>query len=142
MLYSVIHVTQRMMHFTLKYSSARCKYFIFPNPYLRARMLLILLYVLSLVTAVPIQSGPSHPSPNILQLISSILKSIHCISEIIFLIFRYLTKYLLLCLNGSIKVRENCQNTITNRKISSVDLTVDDVTFMQSPYQICVMVSH
>ncbi len=89
------------MHFTLKYSSARYKYFTFPNPYLRIRMLLILLYVLSLVTAVPVQSGPSHPSPNILQLTSSILKSIHCISEII---FQYLTKYLLLCLNGSIQV--------------------------------------
>ncbi len=91
------------MHFTLEYSSARCKYFTFPNPYLRIRMLLILLYVLSLVTAMPIQSGLSHPSPNILQLTSSILKSVRCISKIR---FWYLTKYLLLCLNCSIQV--NC----------------------------------
>ncbi len=37
-------------------------------------MFLILLYVMGLVTAMSIQSGPSHPSPNILQLTPSILK--------------------------------------------------------------------
>jgi hypothetical protein len=46
---------------------------------------------------------PSHPSPNILQLTSSILKSIRCISKTI---FWCLTKYLLLCLNGS--TQANC----------------------------------
>jgi hypothetical protein len=91
------------MHFTLKYSLARCKYFAFPNPYLRIRMLHALLYILGLVTAMSIQLGPSHPSPNISQLTPSILKSIDCISKVI---FRYLTKYLLLCLNGSIQA--NC----------------------------------
>jgi hypothetical protein len=68
------HVTQCVMHVTLKTLSARCKYFSFPNPYLRIRMFRILLYVLGLVTAVSIQSGPSHPSPNNRQLIPSIFK--------------------------------------------------------------------
>ncbi len=96
------------MHFTLKYSSARCKYFAFPNPYLRIRMLCILLYVLNHVTAVSIQLGLSHPSPNILQLTSSILKSVCCISKTI---FWYLTKYALLCLNGSIQANRRFTHT-------------------------------
>jgi hypothetical protein len=41
-----------VMHFTLKFASAICKYFTFTNPYLRIRMLCTLLYVLGLVTAV------------------------------------------------------------------------------------------
>ncbi len=31
-----------------------------------------------------------------------------------------------------VECRKNCQNTITNRKNSLVNLTVEDVTFMQS----------
>ncbi len=59
-------------------------------------------------TAGPIQLGPSHPSPNILQLTSSILKSVHCISKTI---FQYLTKYSLLCLNGSIQANHRFAHT-------------------------------
>jgi hypothetical protein len=106
--YSAIPVTQHVMHFTLKYSLARCKYFAFPNPYLRIRMLCILLYVFGIVTALSIQLGASHPSPNIPQLTSSILKSVRCISKII---FRYLTKYSLLCLNGSIQANNRFAHT-------------------------------
>ncbi len=96
------------MHYILKYSLARCKYFAFPNPYLRIRMLCILLYVLGLVTAMSIQLGPSHSSTNILQLTSSILKSVHCISKPI---FWYLTKYSLLCLNIGIQVNPHFAHT-------------------------------
>jgi hypothetical protein len=75
-------------------------------------MLCILLYVLSLVTAMSIQLGPPHPSPNILKLMSSILKSIRCISTTI---FQYLTQYTLLCLNGSIQAtRHFAQTTSTH----------------------------
>jgi hypothetical protein len=96
------------MHFTLKFSLGRCKYFTFPNPYLRIRMLHTLLYVMGLVTAVSIQLGPPHPSPNILQLTFSIFKSIRCISKII---FQYLTKYSLSCLNGSIQANRRFAHT-------------------------------
>ncbi len=89
-------------------SLARCKYFAFPNPYLRIRMLCTLLYVLGFVTAMSIQLGPSHPSLNILQLPSSILKSVHCISKTI---FWYLTKYSLLCLNSSILANRRFAHT-------------------------------
>ncbi len=97
-----------MKHFTLKYASARCEYFAFPNPYLRIRMLCTLLYVLGCVAAVSIQLGLSYPSPNIPQLTSLILKSIRCISKII---LQYLTKYLLLCLNGSIQANRHFAHT-------------------------------
>ncbi len=103
MFYTSICVTQRVMHFTLKYSLARCKCFTFPTPYLKIRMLCTLLYVVGLVTAVSIQLGPSHPSPNMPQLTSSILKSRCCISKII---FWYLMNYSLLYFNGSIQA--NC----------------------------------
>ncbi len=108
MFYSAIHVTQCVMHFALKYSSARCKYFAFPIPYLRIRMLHTLLYVLGLVTAMSIQLGLSYPSPNIPRLTSFILKSVHRISKII---FQYLTNYLLLCLNGSIQANHRFTHT-------------------------------
>jgi hypothetical protein len=71
-------------------------------------MLHILLYVLGLVTAVSIQLGLSYPSPNILQLTSSILESVHCISKAI---FQYLTKFSLLCLNSSIQANRCCAYT-------------------------------
>jgi hypothetical protein len=44
-------------------------------------MFLILLYVLRLVTAVRIQSGPSHPSPNILHQPSYLSPSIACLTH-------------------------------------------------------------
>ncbi len=98
------------MHFTLKYLSVRCKYFTFPNPYLRIRMLLILLYVLGLVMPCPyyqdhhthLQIGFNWHPPY--------LRSARCISKII---FQYLMKYSLLCLNGSIPA--NCLSHTYNR---------------------------
>jgi hypothetical protein len=47
---------------------ARNQYLLSPNPYLRMSIFLDLLYVMGLATAVSIQLGPSHPSPNIYQL--------------------------------------------------------------------------
>jgi hypothetical protein len=46
----------------------RNQYLLSPNPYLRISMFLALLYVMGHATAVSIQLGPSHPSPNIIQL--------------------------------------------------------------------------
>jgi hypothetical protein len=71
-------------------------------------MLCTLLYVLGLLTAVSIQLGLSHPSPNIRQLTSSMLKSVRCTSKIL---FQCLTKYSLLCLNGSIQATRRFENT-------------------------------
>ena len=56
--------TQLLMNILL----ARNQCLLSPNPYLRTRMFLALLYVMGLATAAPIQLGPSHPSPNIIQL--------------------------------------------------------------------------
>jgi hypothetical protein len=47
---------------------ARNQYLHSPNPYLRISMFLTLLYVMGLATAVSIQLGLSHPSPNIILL--------------------------------------------------------------------------
>jgi hypothetical protein len=97
-----------MMHITPKYCLARCKYFALPNLYLRIRMLHTFLYVLVLVTAVSIQLGLSHPSPNIPQLTSFILKPVNCISKII---FQYSTTYSFLCLNDSIQANHRFAHT-------------------------------
>jgi hypothetical protein len=57
---------------------ARNQHLLSPNPYLRISMFLALLYVMGLATAMSIQLGPSHTSPNIIQLMCSYLS---CISE-------------------------------------------------------------
>jgi hypothetical protein len=53
------------------------QYLLSLNPYLRISMFLALLYVMGcLATAVSIQLGPSHPSPNFIQLTCSHLTRI------------------------------------------------------------------
>jgi hypothetical protein len=47
---------------------ARNQYILSTNPYLRISMFLALLYAIGRATAVSIQLGLSHPSPNIIQL--------------------------------------------------------------------------
>ncbi len=56
--------TQLLMSILL----VRKQYLLSPNPYLRISMILPLHYVMGLATVVSIQLGPSHPSPNSIQL--------------------------------------------------------------------------
>jgi hypothetical protein len=63
---------------------------------------------MGLVTAVSIQLGSTHQSPNILQLMLSILKIIDWISKTI---FWYVAKYLM-CLNGSVHAIYRLTHTI------------------------------